>query len=448
MTRLAAMTTRLLLGVAMMAALLPGAAGAQTCNAILAIGVSPAGPTDINDIRTVTLTMGAGGIVGGTQLTISNVRYDLDCDADSPLTLPCDDQGDIFNYEGDATITSDCGTCAGGNLNAGDSCAPAGLGGGCDAVILGDNLGTCVPVTWTSNVPGGGNATNEIVFTPSSPLVIDANNFPFCELSFDVQLDNLQPFVGPDSDPTTSAVEVVAGFSGSDATCDNALNDTADETTSIALAPPPTCGDIMLDPGETCDPPASIPALPPGNVNECRLDCTYCGDGILQFPETCDTGGVFNRACNSNCTGRIARDPATIVFNVARTPLDRLAVNGLIDPPNTINPTASPVGIRLSNAAGVIFETELPAGTILAKGKAHKFRNRDAKMTGGITDFNFRPHREGYRFKFISYADLSTATDSLMTFEIYFGGQRFVRTAIWDTTKRGWRDTGHDEYVP
>jgi hypothetical protein len=448
MTRFFSMTHRLLLGTAVFAALLPAAAVAQDCNALLSVAVNPAAPAAVNDIRTVTLTMGAGGIVGGTQLTLSQIRYDLDCDADFPVTIPCVDQGDIFNYEGDVTITTTCGTCAGGDLNAGDSCAPAGPGGGCDALLGGDNLGTCVAVTWTSNVPAGGNATNEIVFTPSTPIVIDANTFPYCEIAFDVALDNLQPTMGAASDPTTSVIEVVAGFSGGDATCDNALTDDLSEPAFITLAPAPTCGDGNVDPGETCDPPASIPLLPPGNLNECRLDCTYCGDGILTPPETCDTGGVPNRSCNPNCTGRIARDPASIVFNVRRTTIDRLSVNGLILPVVPINPSTSPLGVRLSNANGLIYSLELPAGAMVTSGRAYKFRNRHAKVNGGFSEFTFRPHRDGYRIKLATYGDLSAATLAQMTVEVYFGGQQFVHSAVWDQTKRGWRDSGHTEYNP
>ncbi|MGH9870310.1 MAG: hypothetical protein ACREAA_19410 [Candidatus Polarisedimenticolia bacterium] len=37
------------------------------------------------------------------------------------------------------------------------------------------------------------------------------------------------------------------------------------------------CGDGTIDFGETCDPPG----VPPGLPNECRGDCTFCGDGIL-----------------------------------------------------------------------------------------------------------------------------------------------------------------------
>jgi hypothetical protein len=246
------------------------------------------------------------------------------------------------------------------------------------------------------------------------------------------------------ADSTPMDVEVVAGFSAGDATCDNALDSTPSEVAFIPLAPLPACGDGTLDPGETCDPPASIPALPPGNLNECRADCTYCGDGLLQAPETCDTGGVFNRACNPNCTGRIARDPASIVFNVRRTEIDRLSVNGLITPPLPIDPSAGVVGVRLTNINGIIYEAELPAGAMVPFNRKHKFRNRAAKTEGGFADFSFHPHREGYRIKLTAYGDLSAATLADMTVEVYFGGSQFLHSATWDKTKRGWRETSHE----
>src|SRR5215470_3871248 len=112
------------------AATVPMRAAAQnTCEALLSISVSPATPMAIGNTRTITLTLGAGTpIIGGTKVTINQVRYDLDCDATFPLTVPCADQGNIMNYQGDATITTTCGG------------------------------------VWTSNVPAGGHAVNEIVF--------------------------------------------------------------------------------------------------------------------------------------------------------------------------------------------------------------------------------------------------------------------------------------------
>jgi CSLREA domain-containing protein len=60
-----------------------------------------------------------------------------------------------------------------------------------------------------------------------------------------------------------------------------------------------TCGNGIVDPnGETCDPAA-------GTVPNCRLNCTYCGDGVLQESagENCEIAGPnSNDACRDDCT--------------------------------------------------------------------------------------------------------------------------------------------------
>ncbi|HEU5179235.1 MAG TPA: DUF4215 domain-containing protein [Candidatus Polarisedimenticolia bacterium] len=71
----------------------------------------------------------------------------------------------------------------------------------------------------------------------------------------------------------------------------------------------PTCGDSILGntPGETCDPPGSTPATPPGNTNVCRplgeAQCTYCGDNLVNDGEQCDDGNhVDTDGCRNDCT--------------------------------------------------------------------------------------------------------------------------------------------------
>ncbi len=56
---------------------------------------------------------------------------------------------------------------------------------------------------------------------------------------------------------------------------------------------PARCGDAVIDPGETCEPPG---------VGTCRLDCTTesCGDGILDPAEECEP--ALDAACRSDCT--------------------------------------------------------------------------------------------------------------------------------------------------
>jgi hypothetical protein len=72
--------------------------------------------------------------------------------------------------------------------------------------------------------------------------------------------------------------------------------------TGVALAINPVCGDGITDPNanETCDPPG-IPSGP--NGNDCRADCTFCGDGILDEGEGCDDGDSDNfDECANDCT--------------------------------------------------------------------------------------------------------------------------------------------------
>ncbi len=70
----------------------------------------------------------------------------------------------------------------------------------------------------------------------------------------------------------------------------------------------PLCGNGIVEPelGETCDPPGSIPDTPPGNTNECRVNCTYCGDGIVNNGEECDDPN--DPRCTDDCKLRCELD--------------------------------------------------------------------------------------------------------------------------------------------
>ena len=69
----------------------------------------------------VKISVGAGAILGGTEVTMDEIRFDLDCDSTQPLLPPCTDEGAVIEYEGDSTITT-----------------------------------TCAGISWASNNPGGG----------------------------------------------------------------------------------------------------------------------------------------------------------------------------------------------------------------------------------------------------------------------------------------------------
>src|SRR5207237_2882162 len=78
---------------------------ARTCNGLLTIdyvaGPNFARPGDVVRVR---LTLGTGSIQGGTKLTVNRLRFDLDCNSNFTLGIPCTDEGPIIEYEGDGTI--------------------------------------------------------------------------------------------------------------------------------------------------------------------------------------------------------------------------------------------------------------------------------------------------------------------------------------------------------
>src|SRR5262245_44687931 len=144
-----------LLGAVVVSASAPTTAWgqAQTCNGLVSVdyvtGPNYAVPGDVLRVR---LTLGTGSINGGTQLTIQRLRFDLDCNSNFALGLPCTDEGLMIEYEGDGTITNTCGK------------------------------------TFTSANANFSTAPNEVVLTPNTPIVIPANqSVPpgFCNVEFD-----------------------------------------------------------------------------------------------------------------------------------------------------------------------------------------------------------------------------------------------------------------------
>src|SRR5947209_19990145 len=129
----------LLLGLLRIAvsAAAPGLAHAvNTCNGLITIDYVP-GPDFAlpGDVVRVKLTLGTGSITGGTKLNVNRLRFDLDCDSSMTLGIPCTDEGLKVEYEGDSTITTNCG------------------------------------VTWTTGHATSGSP-NEVVFTPNTTLMI------------------------------------------------------------------------------------------------------------------------------------------------------------------------------------------------------------------------------------------------------------------------------------
>jgi hypothetical protein len=177
---------------------------ANTCNGLVTIdyvtGPNFAVPGDVLRVR---LTLGTGSINGGTSLTINVLRFDLDCNSNFALGLPCTDEGAFVQYEGDSTISNTCGK----------------------TFTTGHAVGT---------------APNEVVFTPNTPIVIPANSSVppgFCNIEFDIRV-----MAQPSVDATPTFIEEVGGYRNTDAMCNNGvLASGGSQSSAIPLCP--VCND-------------------------------------------------------------------------------------------------------------------------------------------------------------------------------------------------------------
>jgi len=197
---------------------LPTPARAQsTCNG--AIEIQYASVQSFNtqgSIDRVRLVLGAGGIQLGTNITISDIFFDLACKNKACVggTNPgksCD-------------VTADC--------DGADVCISQ-LPGTCvedDSVMLyvGNITTTCAGTTFTPTVNGG-----TVNFAISPALVVAANNPTFCQIEFDVQKNALES-----TDNTPLTIEERAGFAT--AACDNGLTASQTATGSVDFDPTPT----------------------------------------------------------------------------------------------------------------------------------------------------------------------------------------------------------------
>src|SRR5262249_10349725 len=236
------------LAVTAMTALLPAMAWSQqlTCNGLVAIdyvsGPNFAVPGDTLRVR---LSLGAASISGGAQVAIQKLRFDLDCDADNPLALPCTDEGLKVEYEGDGTITSAC---------------PGVL-------------------SFTSGHAVSG-APNEVVFTPNATIIIPANQpVGYCQLEFDVKV-----LARSNQDATPNVIEEVGGYLNTEAMCNNGvLASGGSQSSGIQLCP--VCTDTECA-TSACNQQTGM------CVGTNKPDSTTCGDtdGNLCTTAGCEMG--------------------------------------------------------------------------------------------------------------------------------------------------------------
>ncbi len=177
------------------------AANAQnTCNGLLAIEyVTVQTPNVVGSIDRVKLSIGAGSISGGNQLSVSQLLFGLDC-----KSRVC--SNDTSN------ACSNHSECPGGFCLA---ILPTCIDDGSVAGYVGNISTTCPGVSWSAN-SGGGASPNEVMFTANAPVVIPESTFPFCELEFD-----FRKLSATSNDATPNTIEQTAGFEM--ASCNNGL---------------------------------------------------------------------------------------------------------------------------------------------------------------------------------------------------------------------------------
>src|SRR5262245_25522073 len=270
---------------------------ANTCNGVSELSY----PTSSNfsavgDTIRIVITLGASGIQGGTTLTISRVRFNLDCD-NYNLGLNCPDDGAVMSFQW--------------------------------------NIASTCPTGFTASHVPGDMLPNQVVFTPGAPIDIPANTTAFCTLSFDTRIESRS------NDGTPDAIEQVSGYDASlgDGVCNTTPPLAAGDTNSGSVRLCPICDDGNQCNGlETCDPMLGcVPGTPLvcNDNNVCTDDvcnpavpapndpCVFtdnsarCNDNNVCTDDSCDPiAGCINTdnsaRCNDNnvCTDDIC-NPVT-----------------------------------------------------------------------------------------------------------------------------------------
>lgn len=96
--------------------------------------------------------------------------------------------------------------------------------------------------------------------------------------------------------------------------CDDGNTNNGDGCDNNCRVPElPRCGDGVCDSGEKCEGTIScLTNQPMSSGQVCRLDCTYCGDRVVQAGEQCDEGGE-TATCTSSCIAKTVTPPPTVI---------------------------------------------------------------------------------------------------------------------------------------
>ncbi len=233
-----------------------------------------------------------------------------------------------------------------------------------------------------------------------------------------------------------------------------AATDTATpEPTSTIPTPIPPCGNGVIDPGETCEPP-DLTIDPSNGQVRCRLDCTRCGDGVTQYAdrETCDDGNTASGCdphhlqipldgCLNNCNEPICADPARIKLADGLDVFDlHGGIKSTLGARAAIDPTRGPFTLRLTSPdvpGGVVYETTIPNGLEGGPGR-YRYKNKDARTSGGLARVALFKRKDAYGLTLRTYGHLDLAT-ARMTTHVLIGDEEWSVSGVWEAMPKGWR---------
>jgi hypothetical protein len=153
--------------------------------------------------------------------------------------------------------------------------------------------------------------------------------------------------------------------------------------------------------------------------------------------------------CTNVTPCRPARKDPTLIKFSRNGGLDLLRGHATLDmAPVDVN--TQTVGVLLANQTATLYIDSLPPGSFVPgpSGTIFRFRNPDARYTGGLYSVKIKQRRDGsaYTFSFSAYADLSAAeagdADPLMQLQFYIGltDRPFITIDTpWTRTPSGWR---------
>jgi len=195
------------------------------------------------------ISLSTGHNLGAAISRVDRLRFNLDCD-NSSLGLQCADDGPIVSYQGD--ITTDCG------------------------------------VTWSASHARGDVLPNQVVFTPSSTVVIPTDTPSFCSLEFNVRVESRS------NDGTPDKIEQVCGLNGTtgDASCVAEEPSASDDAEAGFLGLVPVCDD-----GNLCN-GLEVPDEDGGCVAGTPLDCD---DANVCTTDQCDPQHGCAHFGNGSC---------------------------------------------------------------------------------------------------------------------------------------------------